>query len=288
MIRLFCPVSAAALFSAAIGLSAWRPALAATFPPVHFQHGRVHIVRNPDATPARGRRNQMLTANWSGYVVAQYMTGETYTSAQMSWIVPTASYGASTDSTRSTEYSANWVGVGGFCENPLCTSEDDTLIQLGTEGDVSPSGETDYYAWFEMLPDYERLIALKIEPGDLVTATLSCGDTCSRQEQIWTLTMQDGAQSWRKRVSYSSPKLSVEWIEEAPTGRSILPLADFGTAYFAATNGADGQPPSLSVSENGLQMEDPWGQTSDLGAATSLGQFETCWGFKTFTDCSTP
>jgi hypothetical protein len=293
MTRLPSPVLSVALSLCAIGLSAWQlsppaPLPPAPFPAVPFRHAPVRILRNPDATPARGRRNQIVSGNWSGYVVARYMTGERYRSAKMTWIVPAVSYGASKDSTKSAEYSDEWVGIGGFCEDALCTSEDETLIQLGTEGDVSPSGKTVYYAWFERLPEYERLIPLAVEPGDAVTASLSCDDTCERSEQVWTLRMQVGARSWNKQVSYHSRKLSADWIEEAPTGSSVLPLADFATADFVATKGANGKTPSLSVSENGLDMKDPWGQTSALSAATSLGQFATCWGFESFADCPAP
>jgi Peptidase A4 family len=284
-----CPLATAVALSAAMaGLLAWQIAPTLALPPPHFGHAPVRILRNPDATPAREGRREMITANWSGFAVAQYMTGSVYTVARLTWIVPAVSYGGSYDSTRSAEFSSNWVGIGGFCENPLCTSEDDTLIQVGTEGDVSPAGETHYYAWYETLPRYETRIPLRIEPGDMVTATLSCGDTCSLSEQTWTLTMQNGAHSWSRRVSYSSPQLSVEWIEEAPTERSVLPLADFATAYFVATTGVNGQTPSLARAENGLVMRDPWGQTSRLSGATHLGQFTTCWGFTTFKTCPRP
>jgi len=100
--------------------------------------------------------------------------------------------------------------------------------------------------------------------------------------------MQNGAHSWGQQVSYSSPQLSVEWIEEAPTESSVLPLADFATAYFVAMTGADGQTPRLARAENGLLMRDPWGQTSRLSGATRLGQFATCWGFATFRTCRKP
>jgi Peptidase A4 family len=288
MTRLSFPVLLAALCLCAIGLSAWQPSPPAPSSAAPLRHAPVRILRNPDATPARGRRNEMLSENWSGYVAARFMTGELYRSAQMTWIVPAISYGESNDSTRSAEFSDEWVGIGGFCEDALCSREDATLIQLGTTEVVSPSGGTVYYAWFERLPEYERAIALKVRPGDAVTATLSCGDSCRRSEQVWTLTMQVGARSWHKRVPYRSRKLSAEWIEEAPTRRSILPLADFATAEFDAISGANGQTPSLSVSENGLAMKDPWGQTSDLSAPTSLGQFATCWGFESFANCPAP
>jgi hypothetical protein len=75
----------------------------------------------------------------------------------------------------SSEYSANWVGTGGFCENQLCTRGDKTLIQLGTEQDVAPDGiTTQYYAWYEMLPAAETPLPANniVKPGDTITASL--------------------------------------------------------------------------------------------------------------------
>jgi hypothetical protein len=292
MILFKLPVAAmaAALFAAAAGLVAWQSAPDTFLPVPRVKHSPVDILRNPDATPARGSRNQMMTSNWSGYVSAQYMSGnpQPFTSAQMTWVVPRARYGRSNDSVFSDEFSANWVGIGGSCTDAQCTGTDPTLIQLGTEQDVSPFGRTHYFAWYEMLPQFPKAIGLAINPGDRVTATLSCGNTCSQRQQTWTLTMQDGVHSWVKRVSYHSSQLSAEWIEEAPTERSVLPLADIGHAYFAAGRGANGETPALTVAENGLQMADPWGQTADPSSATSFGQFVTCWGFAAFTDCPTP
>jgi Peptidase A4 family len=237
------PRTAVAL-SAAVGLLAWQIAPTPALTPPDIEHAPVHILRNPDATPARDQRGTMISSNWSGFVVAQYVTGSAYTAARLTWMVPAVRYGRSYDSTRSAESSANWVGIGGFCEDSLCASVDDSLIQLGTEEDVSSAGETHYYAWYEKLPQYPTIIPLQIRPGDMVTATLSCGDTCSQSEQTWILTMQNGARSWSSRVFYSSSQLSAEWIEEAPTASSVLPLADFATAHFVATAGADGQTPS--------------------------------------------
>ena len=103
----------------------------------------------------RHLHNQLESSNWSGNVVANFESGNTYTAAEAIWQVPTATYTpppavchtfrfdshASSSSTfcRSShpqwEYSSSWVGIGGFCENANCTSVDDSLVQLGTEQD---------------------------------------------------------------------------------------------------------------------------------------------------------
>jgi Peptidase A4 family len=258
------------------------------------RHGPIEVRRNPDGTPQRGLRNQWTSTNWSGYEVANYQTGQKYTQAQLTWTVPTVTYGQSTDSTSSSEYSANWVGIGGFCENRLCARADKTLIQLGTEQDVSPSGATQYYAWYEMLPAAETPLgsSYPVNPGDTITATLACSSACGARKQNWTLTMTDqtAGWSWTGTFLYGSSMLSAEWIEEAPYSGGVLPLADFGTASFSATGGVNnGQTPSLSLSTNGIQMQDSWGQTSSPSATDSpLADFNACWGYQTYTSCATP
>ena len=285
------PVNVAGMALAAIGGAAVYLAAVQQATPMPQSHAPIQVHRNPNGTPARGLRNELQSSNWSGYEVAYYQTGQKYTSAQLTWVVPTVFYGSSTDSTSSSEYSANWVGIGGFCENVLCTKGDRTLIQLGTEQDVSPSGTTNYYAWYEMLPQAETQIqSLAVRPGDVMTATLSCGTTCSRRTQTWLLIMTNNTTgaTWSGSFSYASAQLSAEWIEEAPYSGGILPLANFGTANFRATSGAGGLTPSLSVAQNGIQLADPWGQTSNPSAPTALDDFDACWGFQAFASCQSP
>ena len=81
-----------------------------------LKHAPIQVHRNPDSTPAHGLRNQWLSGNWSGYELANFQTGQKYTHAGMTWVVPTVTYGACSDSTSSSEYSANWVGIGGFIQ----------------------------------------------------------------------------------------------------------------------------------------------------------------------------
>jgi Peptidase A4 family len=253
-----------------------------------LKHAPIQLHRNPDGSPQRGLRNQFISTNWSGYVVANYQTGVKYNSASMTWVVPTVSYGQSTDTTSSTQYSANWVGIGGFCANQLCTRGDHTLIQLGTEQDVSPSGITNYYAWYEVLPQPETPLdptSHPVHPGDLMTASLSCQPPCSGKKQNWTLSMTDETQkwTWSMKLSYGSSLLSAEWIEEAPYSGGILPLANFGTAKFPGPDLANNTSPTVS-SANIIQMQDPWGQWANPSAATAP-DFNACWGFGVFTPC---
>jgi hypothetical protein len=256
------------------------------------RHGPIHIRRNPDGSLERGLRHEWISNNWAGYELAYFQTGQRYARVRMSWVVPAVSYGPSTDSTASAQYSASWVGIGGFCENSVCFRADKTLIQLGTEQDVAPDGTTQYYAWYEMLPQPENPLPARygVGPGDVMIASLVCVRQCSAATQIWQLTMTDQtrAWTWSRRVRYGSSMLSAEWIEEAPYDGGILPLADFGAAGFAATSGANGLPPSLSPSANAIQIKDPWGQTANPSAPDVLADFNICWGYQSFANCPTP
>jgi hypothetical protein len=199
----------------------------------------------------------------------------------MTWVVPMVAYGQSTDTTSSTQYSANWVGIGGFCTNQLCTRGDHTLIQLGTEQDVSASGTRNYYAWYEVLPQAETPVdptSYPVSPGDLMTASLSCQAPCAGKKQNWTLSTTDETQkrTWSKQLSYGSSLLSAEWVEGAPYSGGILPLADFGTAQFPGSNLANSTSPNVS-SANAIQMQDPWGQWPP--SVATAPNFSVCWGF---------
>jgi hypothetical protein len=198
----------------------------------HRKHNPVEIVRDENGDPLRTFDLKYKSFNWSGYILPNFQTNEHYIAAQATWVVPEVTFkGKGT-----VRYSSSWIGIGGFCTNKSCSHEDTSLIQLGTEQDAISDTETDYYAWYEMLPEASIPIStITVEPGDTITAALSCADSCDSGQ--WTLSMTDETTSvnWTEDFSYSSPNLSVEVIEEAPYSGGILPLADFHKASFTAT-----------------------------------------------------
>ncbi len=266
-------------------IGAWKnvPRSEATALPRHYP---IQVLRRTDGRVARSLLNQMQSTNWSGYVAASFGTGQTYTSARGTWVVPTVTYFAGF----STEYSSSWVGIGGFCENSNCTIVDNSLLQLGTEQDASSSG-TRYYAWYEALPSPIKKIPITISPGDRIRVSLQL-TSASKRNQSWTLLMEDatGARTWSTALNYKSSQLSAEWIEEAPSSSGgILPLAeyglssagspapafDFGLTDFSATS--SGSSP-LTTSES-LVMCNPWGPTSNPSSVDGDSDgFNTCWG----------
>lgn len=242
----------------------------------------LHVFRDQSGKLARGTDNQLQSGNWSGYVLAKYETGKTYTNAAGAWTVTSASV----PSGQTAGYSSSWVGIGGFCENTGCTRGDGSLIQLGTESDADASG-AHYYAWYEMLPQAETLIpGFAVHPGDKITASLALQPSQSRfgrffQQQTWKLTLANvttGA-TWTKNVNYQSSELSADWIQEAPSSRSgILPLANYGTATFDPETINNGVNPAFTTA-NEVIMLNPNGQTSNPSAPdTDADGFATCFG----------
>jgi Peptidase A4 family len=173
--------------------------------------------------------------------------------------------------------------------NALCTRVDRTLIQLGTSQFVSSSGATSYFAWYEMLPQAPVNVTLTVSPGDQITASLQCISACTQKKQGWQLSMTNNTtnQSWSGNFTYSSSLASADWIVEAPVSSSVLPLADFNVVGIAPYLGVNSAWNVLTLSANGIQMSDPWGQTANPSSTDSNG-FNTCWGYNSMASCSSP
>jgi hypothetical protein len=187
--------------------------------------------RNLDLGRVDNQKNQVGSLNWGGYVAAaSFPSSGTpaagVTSVNASWKVQTAA------STSTTTYSAQWTGIGGFF------SSDSSLIQLGTESDYyNRAGH--YDAWIEMLPNAEQVIPLTIKPGDTIVAGISPAPGSN----AWFMNMTDvtTGKSYTTTGSYTSSKLSGEYIEERPElcsrfSCSLTTLANFGTAYYGSDN----------------------------------------------------
>jgi hypothetical protein len=281
-ISRFAPAAALAVASI-LGFALAAPAVADPAPP--HGHAPIQPHRNQDGSLARSPHFLALSANWAGYEIAQFQSGQKYTSARASWIVAPITFGP-TLSENSDEYAATWVGIGGFCTDAGCNGIDPTLIQLGTQSEVAPDGTATYSAWYEALPQPPVTIPLAIRAGDQVTASLQCAGPCLGQKQAWFLTMTNLSteQSWSHPVAYNSSQLSVEWIEEAPVMGGVLPLANFNVATIAGAS-ANGGTPVLSFVDNGIVMIDPWGQAVDVSAPDGNNNFAACYGFEAFVPC---
>jgi hypothetical protein len=235
-------------------------------------HAPIQLLRDQNGNPVPSVARQLTSMNWSGYVLPTFQTRQKqYAVAQATWILPDVFF----DGVESA--SLTWIGIGGFCADKKCKQIDETLIQLGTAQNAVSDTKKDYYAWYEMLPSASALIPLAVNPGDVITASLSCAGKC-KNKQSWTLSMTDETtgKTWSQAVTYKSSKLSVEYIEEAPTGNGVLPLADFGTATFSQST-ANSSGIDLSEGDS-IIMKNPHGQTSDVSTPNSTKDgFSACF-----------
>jgi hypothetical protein len=174
--------------------------------PHQFHPMKFHRVR-PDGTVESG--------NWSGYAV----TGSDFTNAKGSWTVPSVNCSKTPNT-----YSAFWVGIDGYNSS--------TVEQTGVIAYCNGTRAA-YYAWYEFYPAGSvEITSVPVSPGNEISASVSY----SGSEFTTTITNETTGKSYSKSSRVSGAKRSsAEWIAEAPccTGSGgILPLSDFGTAYF--------------------------------------------------------
>jgi Peptidase A4 family len=138
--------------------------------------------------------------NWSGYVQTAGVGAAKFFAVRDTWIVPTVN-----TTPVGNQYSADWVGIGGF--------SDSTLVQAGTEAD-NIGGTPVYRAWTEILPEPENPLTLVVNPGDKITTTVR-----EAKAGKWTMTVMDVTTKLKgsRTVAYAgSAHLSVESIHERP------------------------------------------------------------------------
>jgi Peptidase A4 family len=207
-------------------------------------HGNVvHIVK-PGV-----RANASQSSNWFGYNQGTLeQGGEQFHSVTGDWTVPRAR-----QHTKGTAAaSSTWIGIGGGCVDADCAVGDSTLIQVGTEQDVSARGKRSYSAWWEIIPGPAITIGkLKVRPGDQMRASIS-----ERVEgsEMWRITLRNLTRhrKFSTTVPYTSTHATAEWIEETPitigtdTGVAALPKLSRTTFDRARVNGA---PARLKPSE---------------------------------------
>lgn len=125
-----------------------------------------------------------------------------------------------------TSYAAFWAGIDGYNSN--------TVEQAGVLME-DQNGVAVYAVWYEFYPAAPVYASWAPNPGDHVVVyvnyTVSSNafvatviDTTLGEKYVSPYTSVSGAQ-----------RSSAEWIAEAPSSISgVLPLADFGTAYFGS------------------------------------------------------
>ena len=181
--------------------------------------------------------------NWFGYNIGSVERGgATFHSISGTWTVPTASQHTKGQA----ESSSTWIGIGGGCVDAGCLVGDNTLIQAGTEQDVSASGARSYSAWWEVIPGPSFTIStMKVAPGDQMSASIV---EAPAHSEVWHITVKDVSrnETFTQEVPYSSSYATAEWIEETPliidsSGAALADLPNLSTTHFdsATVNGVD-------------------------------------------------
>src|SRR6266851_6400734 len=178
---------------------------------------------------------QNTSHNWSGYAAT---SGQTYTGVTGTWTVPQLAPNGAPG------VGATWVGIGGV------NSRD--LIQAGTQDVASGSGQSQYQAWIETLPQPSQQVPLAVAPGDSVTVSIN---ETGPGTGVWQIAFKNNTsgQTYQTTANYTSSQSSAEWIEEAPSGpNGIVPLDNFGSVSFnSATAIVNGQ--TVDLTQAGAQ-----------------------------------
>lgn len=221
------------------------------------------------ATAAAGAATSVST-NWAGYVAVQSASGSShFSSVSGTWTQPSA-----TCSNGRAAYSAVWVGLGGYSESASA------LAQVGTDADCTRSGHASYSVWYELLPAGPVSVALKVQPEDKLSASVTV-----RASHV-TLRIRNLSTGRRfsttKRVSKIDAS-SAEWIVEAPSvclttsSCATLPLADFGTTLFssatATARGHTGTIADADWSTSALELQQD--ASSGAGSTAALRNSST-------------
>lgn len=229
MLGLAGPATATAAFGAAGAGPAGAAAGAVT--------GVIRVVHHSTKV------NTNQSANWSGYNIGadypQVPTGTTFTSVSGQWIVPAATLHTAGQA----EYSSTWVGIGGGCVDDACTVTDNTLIQAGTEQDVSATGQASYSAWWEIIPEPQTTVSLPVSAGNKIRVSIKQTSPGQWSIVIRNLTTN---KSFATTTPYSSSMDTVEWIEETPLligtqGSGLATMPNLTTVHFlnSSYNGAN-------------------------------------------------
>ncbi len=222
------------------------------------------------------------SSNWSGYNKGILDTDTVTSSISAQWVVPTATQHAAGEA----EDSATWIGVGGGCLQSSCSVTDDTLIQAGTEQDVSSSGVATYDAWYEIIPVPEIASTIVVHAGDVIDCSI-----IQVVPGVWSIALNDttDGQGFTETLPYPSDGSTAEWVEETPTeigtsGTSLAALPNLTTVHFtrATVNGAS----AALVPAEALQLIDSSGNPIATPSAPVGGnEFDDCaWS----TSCPAP
>lgn len=205
----------------------------------------------------------VASSNWSGYAATG--ANSAFSSVSSSWTEPTGKCSGRSDN----QYAAFWVGLDGYSSDSV--EQTGTLIWCDR-------GTPEYYGWYEMYPAALDEYSNTVKPGDAMSASVAFSGS-----DTYTLTLTDSTQNWTQKQVISESGLdrsSAEIITEAPcctNSGGILPLADFGTVNYGASD-ANGASIASQSSLYNIIIENSSGEAEDsTSAIASNGSFSNTW-----------
>jgi hypothetical protein len=189
--------------------------------------------------------------NWSGYIRSG--SSGAFNTSTASWTVPTVTSGHN-------GYSSTWVGIDG------ASSNDDYLIQTGTEADMV-DGSASYFAWWEVITPSDEAPEVRynttVRPGDTITASVT-----KKSSGSWSMSLTDHTSGVTSShtSSYAGPGKSAEWIQEdTDVDNVISPAPDWHSVKFHSIT-LDGGNPDLSAGAK-VEIYDELGTQEDTTSA---------------------
>jgi hypothetical protein len=237
---------------------------------VHYlaTHRSPALTLHPSAKPTVGNTIVAATSsNWNGYADVSPTKGE-FTRVSGQWATPAVTC------TAEDQLTSEWVGLDGATNS---TVEQDGTLSWCFEGHAS------YYTWYEMYPAATVQVGNTLQPGDLITATVS------RSSKTYTLSVTDAthtANSFSVNKTCATTTCldqSAEWIAERPAfSIGIAPLADYGTwTLSAGSETAGGKVGTISsfAKVDQIGMLDATGtyKLSTTSTLTGGNTFTTTW-----------
>ena len=194
----------------------------------HVKHVRVPTARPsllPSPSSPAGQGSSVVAPDWAGYGA----TGGGFRSVTATWTEPDVSI---PQDGRTTEVST-WVGLDGQGNIPL--------EQVGTEAFCTQGVPFVFHkAFFEMLPKPPVYLALEVNTGDEMTATVTAlGD---HRFKLTLIDDSTGERFTTTQTNMLGRGLSAEIVVEPPSKRS-QGLAQFKPVHFSAC-AFNGRPPS--------------------------------------------
>jgi Peptidase A4 family len=246
-------------------------------------HGVIHVVH-----PAGGRVNTNQSNNWSGYNIGAAYPGEPvgvrFTAVSGEWTVPAATQHKHGQA----EFSASWVGIGGGCVTDNCQVTDNTLIQAGTEQDVSTAGRASYRAWWEIIPEPQTTVSLPVRPGNKIKVSIALASTPGD----WSIVIENltTGRRFATTTPYTSSMDTAEWIEETPLiigtgGTGVAAMPSLGTVHFTSAALNKANPGFQTIDEIQLTASNGTVIATPSGPGPALTSFNDCiWK----TTCAAP